>query len=538
MSVNVLSTFFNHGENLVEVKTLCPVTWSLLSSENQLRWQGFSSSGTDARECLRSVMPKGSWLPDLAAIEQANCQLRMESCRTGLSGSPDHVKLNPSLNVIEVAWRGLLHVLAGKTIEPHPGSEFLLFWRHPRNGFYRSEAGSAADLLALKIIVEQLDPRDVAVSTSKPVGVIDRVLERAILKGLLLSPASKLVRHEEQFPLSSQVAQGYMRTPAFTLQWHITQKCDLHCRHCYDRSDQTDITLEQGMQLLDQMRDFCLKNHVYGQISFSGGNPFLHPDFFALYLAAVERNLMVAILGNPVAEERFQELISISPPAFYQVSLEGLKNHNDEIRGVGNFDAVGAFLKVLRRHKVSSRVMLTLTQNNMSEVLPLAEFLRDKADLFTYNRLSMVGEGATLQSALGGDYRAFIHEYIAAKSSNPIIAQKDNLINIERNNQGLELFGGCTGFGCGAAFNFVAILPNGEVHACRKYPSAIGNIHHNSLAEIYHSDAAQAYRKGPSECADCHLRPLCGGCPAVTYGCGLPPLIKKDPACFVNKVRS
>ena len=522
----------------MEVKTLCPVTWSLLSSENRLRWQASSVSGTDARECLRAVVPENSWLPDLAAIEQANCRLRMQPHGAEFFESPDHVKLNPSLTVIEAAWRGLLHVLAGKPIEPEPGAEFLLFWRHPRSRLFRGEAASPADLLALKITVEQLDPRHVAVSTSKPVGVIDQALERAILKGILLSPPSRLVRHGEQFPVSSQVAERYMRTPAFTLQWHITQKCDLHCRHCYDRSDQSDFPLEQGVRLLDQMRDFCLKNHVYGQISFSGGNPFLHPYFFALYQAAVERNLTVAILGNPVAEERLQELIAITPPAFYQVSLEGLKDHNDEIRGAGNFDAVGAFIKVLRRHKIPSRVMLTLTENNISEVLPLTEFLRDKVDLFTYNRLSMVGEGAALQSALGGDYRAFIHDYIAAKSSNPIIAQKDNLINIERDNQGLELFGGCTGFGCGAAFNFVAILPNGEVHACRKYPSPIGDIHHNSLEEIYHSDAARAYRKGPSECADCHLRPACGGCPAVTYGCGLPPLANKDPACFVEKVRS
>jgi len=522
----------------VDVNTLCPVTWSLLSSDSQMRWQDACVSGADARECLRSVVPENSWLPDLAAIEQADCRLRMESHRTAFSDRPDLVTLNPSLQVIDVAWVGLLQVLTGKPVEPQSGPEFLLLWRHPRSGTFRKEAASPADLLALKVIVEGLDPRHVAASTSRPVGAIDRALERAALKGLILTPPSQLVRHGQEFPVDSLTAQRYMRTPAFTLQWHITQKCDLHCRHCYDRSDQADMALEQGLQLLDQMRDFCLKNYVYGQISFSGGNPFLHPDFFSLYQAAVERNLMVGILGNPIAEERLQELIAIAPPSFYQVSLEGLRDHNDEIRGVGNFDAVIAFLERLRNQQIPSRVMLTLTEKNMTEVLPLAEFLRDKADLFTYNRLSMVGEGASLQSALGGKYQDFIRSYIAAKNSNPMIAQKDNLINIERDNQGLEMFGGCTGFGCGAAFNFVAILPNGEVHACRKYPSPIGNIHHHSLEEIYHSDAARAYRKGPSECADCHLRPVCGGCPAVTYGCDQPPLVKRDPACFVSKAKS
>jgi len=513
---------------------LCPVTWALLPVAVQLQWQQSATVVVDAGASLRLFEPEGSWLPDLAAVEQAAHTLKMQPRPPAHARLEQGTEINPGLEVIEVAWTGLLKVLDGTLEQPQPGAEFLLFWRHPRSGLFRREVASAADLLALKVIVEQLDPRQVATATSQPVGVIDRAVERGVRRGLLLSPPSRLVRTREELPVTGPAATNYLSTAAFTLQWHVTQKCDLHCRHCYDRSDQTDIPLEQGVQLLDQMRDFCVKNHVYGQISFSGGNPFMHPDFFALYRAAVERNLIVAILGNPVAEEWLQELISIAPPAFYQVSLEGLKNHNDEIRGAGNFDAVGAFLKVLRRHEIPSRVMLTLTQNNMSEVLPLAEFLRDKTDLFTYNRLSMVGEGAALQSALGSDYQAFIHDYIAAKRSNPIIAQKDNLINIERFNQGLELFGGCTGYGCGAAFNFVAILPNGEVHACRKYPSPIGNIHDNSLEEIYHSGAARAYRKGPSECADCHLRAVCGGCPAVTYGCDLAPLIKKDPACFFN----
>ena len=522
----------------MEVKMLCPVTWSMLSAENQTRWQGALDGGTDVRDCLRTLVPENSWLPDLAATEQANSRLRLQPPVAEYADSSDKVKLNPSLEVIEVAWRGLLDVLQGKPIEPQSGAEFLLFWRHPRSGVFRSEIASPADLLALKVIVEELDARAVADANKQPVGTIDRMIEKAILRGLLLKPSSSLTRLADKFLIGPEISPKFLSSPAFTLQWHITQKCDLHCRHCYDRSDQADIALDQGVRLLDQMRDFCLSHNVYGQISFSGGNPFMHRDFLALYQAATERNLIVGILGNPVSKERLQDLIAIEPPLFYQVSLEGLRDHNDEIRGAGNFDAVVSFLQILRDSQIPSRVMLTLTEKNISEVLPLAEFLRDKADLFTYNRLSMVGEGAALQSALGRNYQDFIRDYIDARNSNPIIAQKDNLINIERYNQGLDLFGGCTGFGCGAAFNFVAILPNGEVHACRKYPSPIGNIHHGSLEEIYHSEAARAYRKGPLECADCHLRLVCGGCPAVTYGCGSPPLDKKDPACFVSTQKS
>jgi len=155
-------------------------------------------------------------------------------------------------------------------------------------------------------------------------------------------------------------------------------------------------------------------------------------------------------------------------------------------------------------------------------------------DLFTYNRLSMVGEGADLESPHPGEYRAFVRKYVEARKTNPVLAMKDSLINIEREQRKQGLFGGCTGFGCGAAFNFVSLLPDGQVHACRKFPSLIGDLNRQTLEEIYQSNAARSYRRGCRECDACRLRPVCGGCLAVTCGWGRDPLQKRDPGCFMN----
>ena len=114
-----------------------------------------------------------------------------------------------------------------------------------------------------------------------------------------------------------------------------------------------------------------------------------------------------------------------------------------------------------------------------------------------------------------------------------MLGYKDNLINIVLQQQGLDLFDGCTGFGCGAAFNFVALLPDGELHACRKFPSPIGNILEKSLEEIYTSDLAEQYRTGSRACGTCQLRPFCGGCLAVTHGMKRKIFEERDPFCFL-----
>ncbi|MEE9523608.1 MAG: thio(seleno)oxazole modification radical SAM maturase SbtM, partial [Thermodesulfovibrionales bacterium] len=231
------------------------------------------------------------------------------------------------------------------------------------------------------------------------------------------------------------------------------------------------------------------------------------------------------------------ELIRIQMPSHYQVSLEGLEEHNDSIRGEGYYRKVMEFLPVLRGLGIYSMIMLTLTRDNMEQIIPLAEELRDICDSFTFNRLSLVGEGANLYLPDRDKYRSFLEKYIEAARENPVMRLKDNLINIIRHEQGQKPFGGCAGFGCGAAFNFITVLPDGEVHACRKFPSYIGNIFEKNIEEIYEDETARKYRSGSKECRDCTIRPVCGGCLAVAYSFGLNVYEEKDPFCFMSEDR-
>ena len=212
-----------------------------------------------------------------------------------------------------------------------------------------------------------------------------------------------------------------------------------------------------------------------------------------------------------------------------------MEAHNDDIRGKGHFKRSLVFLDQLKSLDIYTMVMLTLSRDNIHQVLPLADLLRDRIDFFTFNRLSTVGEGARLLMADPQEFQAFLKEYEAASRENPILGLKDNLLNIIRRDNNSELFGGCTGYGCGAAFNFVALLADGEVHACRKFPSPIGNIKKNRLSEIYRSRPARNYRNGSRACRECSLNTVCRGCLAIAYSCGLDVFEEKDPFCFVTQ---
>ena len=322
-------------------------------------------------------------------------------------------------------------------------------------------------------------------------------------------------------------------TDTFTVQWHLTNACDACCTHCYDRSDRRALSTDTCLVVLHDFLAFCRTHRVRGQISLTGGNPLLHPGFWEIYQAVVAAGLPVSILGNPAPADTLARLAAIRRPGYYQVSLEGFRETNDAIRGDGHFDRTLEFLHTAREMHVTTHVMLTLQQANMAQVIPLGISLQGLTRKFTFNRLSQVGEARGAAIPDKESYAAFLAAYLEAAHAHPVLGVKDNLFNILRHRRRAGFFGGCTGQGCGAAFNFVALLPDGEVHACRKFPSRLGNITEASFTEMYHSAPARRYRQGPAGCRGCPLRRHCRGCMAVTCGTGGDPLVDRDPQCFL-----
>jgi selenobiotic family peptide radical SAM maturase len=471
-----------------------------------------------------------SFFLKLASLERKKHEVAAD--QTLIADAADDFELNPTLDLVELDWK-----LSGFFEDSEvPGQiersrEIAAIWRDPLSQKIMLKAATDEDLLALKLAGENIEI-EAAINEGASFEMIARALSKAVKQGMLVGSRSML-RRDTSIYAKESLKPDFAYADSFTLQWHITNACDLHCKHCYDRSKRPHLTLEQCESILDDLQCFCRKRYVCGHVCFSGGNPLMYPYFSELYAAAAKRRLSTSILGNPTTKESLQQLLDVQKPGYFQVSLEGLEEQNDFVRGRGFFRKVLSFLDLLREMEIQSAVMLTLTKDNIDEVLPLADQLRDHADYFTFNRLCPVGEGANLLLPSEKAYAAFLDKYVKTAKENPILGYKDNLINIILDRDG-QFFGGCTGHGCGAAFNFIAVLPDGEVHACRKFPSLIGSLTTQSISEIYDSPAAAFYRRGSAACDGCRLRPMCGGCMAVMYGLGKNISKDLDPYCFIG----
>ncbi|MBD3426830.1 MAG: selenobiotic family peptide radical SAM maturase [Candidatus Omnitrophica bacterium] len=517
--------------NKEHIKEKYPVCASFLGDEVLVDLVSDPDGEGDLSGNLAELASSGKfkrYIPQLAELEEA--YYRVSRSDVAFPERVEDYRINPTAEIVRSSWK-LTECVSAETGEvtgePEKGEEWILLWKDPLEGTTTVKKADKGELLSVKIVAEGIDLKEAAREAGMYPGRIRSLLLDSAEKGILLRPESLLCRRIA----SGNDKQSLQKADTFTLQWHLTNVCDLRCRHCYDRTDRSPLSLEDAKRILADMDRFCGKNRVSGHVCFTGGNPFMYPHFHRVYAEAAERGFSTSILGNPVGEDELVKLNSVQVPEYFQVSLEGLEEHNDYMRGDGHFLRTLQFLDLLGRTGISSAVMLTLTADNINQVLQLAEELRDKTDYFTFNRLSQVGEGARIKLPGREEYMSFLRDYVRASEENPIMGFKDNLINIVLDEGTSGQFDGCTGYGCGAAFNFITVLPDGEAHACRKFPSPVGNVLQAGMDEVYRSSSAEKYRRGPEACSDCRLALLCRGCMASTYSFGMDVSKDRDPFC-------
>ncbi len=68
----------------------------------------------------------------------------------------------------------------------------------------------------------------------------------------------------------------------FGFQWHITDKCNLRCTHCYqeDYSGSNELGLDGLERIADEIIKTLSKWNKKGDIAITGGEPLLKEEMF------------------------------------------------------------------------------------------------------------------------------------------------------------------------------------------------------------------------------------------------------------------
>ena len=328
-------------------------------------------------------------------------------------------------------------------------------------------------------------------------------------------------------------------------QWHVTNRCNLRCLHCYQQTyeDASELSLEEIEQVLAQIEQFRSRYRSRGplHLTLTGGEPFLFPHLEALiekvHARKTIRSYSLLTNGHYIDAERIQ-FLKKHPPAYVQISLDGTKEKHELIRGKGSFTKAVQGIRQLVAAGIRTSVSFTATRKNYKDILKLS-FLCNRLNinhLWTDRVIPSPGdaEGLSLGPAEVRKYIWLLRLAVLVNLHHPFTR---NRISFARGLQFLS-FPFQRPYRCSAGRTLLALMPNGDVYPCRRMEYLVGNLFEQSLAEIYETNdllsRLQDNTLSVRGCEKCrHARTCHGGLKCLAMAKNGDPLTR-DPGCYVR----
>ncbi len=337
----------------------------------------------------------------------------------------------------------------------------------------------------------------------------------------------------------------------WSIQWHITTKCEQRCCHCYifnSPDGKREIKGEKRMTwvLLKRIADDIKRtSDIFGakcKVAITGGDPLLHRNFWDILIYLREFKIEASIMGNPwlITDSVASKMKECGVNTF-QLSIDGMRKTHDFWRKRGSFDKTINAIKILQRNDIRVAIMTTVSKANADEVPEIIELVADKLQVAVYAFARYVPTHAdTKEMFTSQEYHRFLDKiwpyYEARVDSKTAFNLKDNLWTLYLSEKGIFKPVDTKNIivaGCGLGIDHMSILADGTVYACRRFHSPLGKVPEEKLVDIFFGPKMEIYRRIDflEKCKDCSIKCYCRGCMAVAYG-ATGDWRKPDPQCW------
>jgi radical SAM protein with 4Fe4S-binding SPASM domain len=184
--------------------------------------------------------------------------------------------------------------------------------------------------------------------------------------------SEKLIAFSET-PLQRKVFLNPSPTPSLRyLELQMTDRCNLQCRHCYiGEVSHQDLSKKQIQRVLEEFEE------IQGlRLLISGGEPLLHPHFWQINDILQNYAFRSVLLSNGTLITK--EVANKLHVHEVQVSLDGMKEGHESLRGKGTFKKTMAAIDHLQEANLRVSVATMIHRRNLSEFDRLASLLKSK----------------------------------------------------------------------------------------------------------------------------------------------------------------
>lgn len=334
--------------------------------------------------------------------------------------------------------------------------------------------------------------------------------------------------------------------PRLLLQFHITGRCNLRCKHCYrTEGDVEKLSYSDIVNVIGQYRELrkefnlCNCTRRRGHINITGGEPFFRADIKEVleYLGSFKDEFSYGILSNgSFIDDEMIEILKRTEVSFVQLSIDGDREVHDSLRAPGDYDRVLKTARYLEKNGIRTYISFTANKENYKFIPHVASECRRRGITKLWSdRLVPIGNGAEI-SALAITSRE-LPDYIETmkKAQGSLITRTLFPKTQVTMNRALQ-FQNSTGawYSCGAGRGLITVDEFGNVMPCRRMPIICGNVFDSTLRDVYFTN--ETFKKLrvdsiPKECSGCDYAYFCkGGARCQSYA-KYGSFYRADPAC-------
>lgn len=172
-------------------------------------------------------------------------------------------------------------------------------------------------------------------------------------------------------PERRDILIGRNETPSLRyLMVEATDRCNLSCVHCYlGDTEGRDLSVTAMEALFEEFEEMGGLRLV-----LTGGEPLLHPGFERINTLVGGRAFRSILVTNgTLIDESIAELLSFNE---VQVSLDGMKDGHDIIRGEGSFESALGGIESLRAAGKSVSIATMVHRHNLDELDELEAYVK------------------------------------------------------------------------------------------------------------------------------------------------------------------
>jgi MoaA/NifB/PqqE/SkfB family radical SAM enzyme/SAM-dependent methyltransferase len=151
--------------------------------------------------------------------------------------------------------------------------------------------------------------------------------------------------------------------------FHLTNHCNLACKHCLFSSSPSrreELSRKQLDQALSEAKSLgCTLFY------FTGGEPFTYPDFPEIIQDLLkDPQNHVVVLTNGLLLEKHLDILGRLPRErlHLQLSMDGLENQHEEIRGKGTFSRLIRNINVIREAHIGVTLSMAVHRANVNDL--------------------------------------------------------------------------------------------------------------------------------------------------------------------------